>query len=145
MVSRTSKLLLLDVPVTATEQVRTCGFQKKFIKLRQAPKMRDSVQKISSESFLVTLPSISSETWEMFSWANSGSSVFCDWLFLVFSGVSPETAADFSYSPRLPWYWGKCSVSCEDWIEIFLRRMSTLVMREKIQWKQAVKRLQKWV
>ena len=57
--------------------------------------MRDSVRLNSFESFLVTLPSISSETWEMYSWAISGSSVFRDWLFLVFSGVSLETAAIF--------------------------------------------------
>ena len=57
--------------------------------------MRDSVRLNSCESFLVTLPSISSETWEMYSWAISGSSVFHDWLFLVFSGVSLETAAIF--------------------------------------------------
>ena len=28
-------------------------------------------------------------------WATSGSSVFCNWLFLVYSGVSLETAASF--------------------------------------------------
>ena len=43
---------------------------------------------------LVTLPSISSETWVIYSWAVSGSSVFCDWLFLVFSGVFPVNAAN---------------------------------------------------
>ena len=57
--------------------------------------MRDSVQLNSLESFLVTLPSISSETREIYSWAIPESSVFCDWLFLVFSGVSLETAASF--------------------------------------------------
>ena len=31
----------------------------------------------------------------MYSWANPGSSVFCDWLFLVFVGVSLEIAANF--------------------------------------------------
>ena len=45
--------------------------------------------------FLVTLPWVSSETWEMYSWAISGLSVFCDWLFFVFSGVFLETAANF--------------------------------------------------
>ena len=57
--------------------------------------MRDSVRLNSLESFLVNLPSISSETWEMYSWAIPGSSVFCDWLFLVFFVVSLETAANF--------------------------------------------------
>ena len=50
---------------------------------------------ILSRVFLVTLPSISSETWEMLSWVNSGSSVFCTPLFLVLLGVSPEAAASF--------------------------------------------------
>ena len=36
-----------------------------------------------------------SETWEMYSWAIPGSNVFRDWLFLVISGVSLETAANF--------------------------------------------------
>ena len=57
--------------------------------------MRDSVRLNSLESFLVNLPSIFSETWEMYSWAIPGSGVFCDWLFLVFFVVSLETAANF--------------------------------------------------
>ena len=77
------------------EQVRTCGFRRNSLSLDRAPKIRDSVLLKSLENFLVTLPSISSETWEMYSWAIAGSSVFCDWLFLVFSGVSIETAAIF--------------------------------------------------
>ena len=31
-----SELLFLDVPGTATEQIRTCEFRKKFIKFRQS-------------------------------------------------------------------------------------------------------------
>ena len=63
--------------------------------LDKALKMRDSVLLHSLESFLVTFPSISSETWVIYSSAISGISVFCNWLFLVFSGVSLETAANF--------------------------------------------------
>ena len=70
--------------------------QKKFVKFRQnTQNTGHSVRLNSFESFLVTLPSISSETWEMYFWAISGSNVFCDWLFLVFSGVFLETAANF--------------------------------------------------
>ena len=93
--SRLSELLFLDVPGTATEQVRTCGLRRNSSSLDKPPKMRDSVLLNSWESFLVTLPSISSETWVMYSSAIPGLSVFCDWLFLVFSGVSLETAANF--------------------------------------------------
>ena len=95
MGSRFSESLFLDVPGRATEQVRTCGFRRNSSSLDKAPKKRDSVRLSSFESFSVTLPSISSETWEIYSWAISESSVFCGWLFLVFSGVSLEIADNF--------------------------------------------------
>ena len=65
VVSRFSELLFLDVPGRATEQVRTCGFRRNSSSFDKAPKIRDSVLLNSFESFLVTLPSISSETWQM--------------------------------------------------------------------------------
>ena len=95
MGSRFSELLIMDVTGTATEQVRTCGFRKNSPSLDKAPKMRDSVRLCSWESFLETLRSFSLKTWAMYSSAIPGSSVFCDRLFLVFSGVSLETAANF--------------------------------------------------
>ena len=69
--------------------------EKNSSSLDKAPKMRDSVRLNSLESFLMTIPSISSETWEMYSSAIPGSSVFFHWLFLVFFGVSLGTAANF--------------------------------------------------
>ena len=45
--------------------------------------------------FLVTLPAISSEAWEKYFWAFSGSIAFRDWLFLLFLRVSFETTASF--------------------------------------------------
>ena len=105
--SRFSELPFLDVPRTSTEQVRTCGFGRNSSSFDRAPKIWDSVLLNCFKSFLVTLPSISSETWEMYSWAISGSSVFCDWLFQVFSGVSLKLFLLISsYSSKLPWYWG---------------------------------------
>ena len=95
MGSRFSELLFLDVPGTATEQIRTCGFRRKSSGLDKAPKIPDSVRLNSFEIFLVTLPSISSETWVMYYSATPWFSVFCDWLFLVFSVVSLKTVADF--------------------------------------------------
>ena len=44
------------------ENVRICGFKRNSSNLDSAPKMRDSVLLNSWDSFLVTLPSISSET-----------------------------------------------------------------------------------
>ena len=67
----------------------------KIIKFSKAPKIRDYIRLNSVESFLVTLTSISSKTWEIHSWTIFGSSVFRDWLFFVFSGISLETAANF--------------------------------------------------
>ena len=61
--------LLLDVPRTAMEQVRTCGFKRKSSGLDKAPKMRDSLRLSSFESF--------SKTWGMYFCAVSRSSVFC--------------------------------------------------------------------
>ena len=90
-----SRLLILDVPGAATEQVRTCGFKRNSSSFDNAPKMRDSVLLNSFESFLVTLPSISSETWEIYSWVNSGSRTCGALSPLVLSGVSLETAANF--------------------------------------------------
>ena len=89
---RFSELLFLGVPGTATEQVQTCGLTRNSSRFDKTPKMRDSVRLNSLQIFLVTLPSFSSETWEMYFWTIPRSSVFCDWLFLVFSGVSLETA-----------------------------------------------------
>ena len=89
-----SDSFFLDDPGTATEQVRTCGIRRNSSSLDKAPKTHDSVRVNSLGSFLMTLPSISSETWEIYSWAIPGSSVFCDWLFFVFSGIFVETAAN---------------------------------------------------
>ena len=62
--SRFSELLFLDVHGTATEQVRTCGFRRNSSSFDRALKIRDSVLLNSFQRFLVTLPSISSETWK---------------------------------------------------------------------------------
>ena len=62
--SRFSELLFLDVPGTATEQVRNCGFRRNSSNFDRATNIRDFVLLNSFESFLVTLSSISSKTWE---------------------------------------------------------------------------------
>ena len=124
--SRFSGLLLLDFPGTATEQVRTCGFRRNSSSLDKAPKMRDSVRINSWESFLLTLPSISSETWVMYSSAIPGLSVFCDWLFLVFSGVSLETAAKFPLFLNVAMILREklCQLRRLNWLFNFVRTMS---------------------
>ena len=69
--------------------------QKELVKFRQCTQDTWLLLLNSLEIFLVTLPSISSETWEMYSWVNSGSSTVCPLLLLLPSGVSLETAANF--------------------------------------------------
>ena len=114
--SRFPESLFLDVPGTATEQVRTCGFRRNSSGLDRAPKIRDSVRLNSFEILLVTLPSISSETWEMYSWVDSKSSVLCALLFLVLSGISLETASSFFLFPNVAVRLRKKIISDEDWI-----------------------------
>ena len=133
--SRLSELLFLDVPGTATEQLRTCGFRRNSSSFDRAPKIRDSVLLNSFESFLVNLPSISSETWEMYSWAISGSSVFWEWLFLVFSGVTLETAASFLLFLKVAMILREkfCQWWRLNWRFLFCNPnwLSPLIMREK--------------
>ena len=56
----------------------------------------------------------------MYSWAIPRSSVFCDSMFLVFSGVSLEIAASFLLFLKVAMILRKSSVSCEDWIDTIL-------------------------
>ena len=84
-------------PEQLRKQVRTCGFRRNSSKLDKATDMRDSVWQNTSGSFLVTLNSTSSETRVMYSSAITGLTVFCDWLFLLFSGISLETSANFLF------------------------------------------------
>ena len=48
--------LFLDVPGTATEKVRTCGFRRNSSSLDKAPKIHDSVRLNSLESFFSDPP-----------------------------------------------------------------------------------------
>ena len=57
--------------------------------------MRNSVRLNSWEKLLMTNSLIFSETWVMYPSAIPGLSLFCDWLFFVYSGVPLETASSF--------------------------------------------------
>ena len=71
-------------------------FRRNSSKLDRVHKMRDSVLLYSWDSFLVTLPSISSESCVIYSSLILGTDVFRDWPFLGFSScVSLVTAANF--------------------------------------------------
>ena len=77
-----------NVPGTVPENVRICGFKGKSSNLDRAPKMQDSVLLNSWDTFLVALPSISSETCALYSSVVPAADEFCDWLFLGYSCVS---------------------------------------------------------
>ena len=68
-----STFVFRNVPGTVPECVRICGFKRNSSKLDRAPKLRDSVLVHSWDSFLVTLPSISSETCVIYSSLNSSN------------------------------------------------------------------------
>ena len=90
-----STFVFRSVPGTFQECVRICGFKRNSFNLDRAPKMRDSVLLNSWDSFLVILPSISSET-VIYSSLILGRNVFRDWPFLGRSScVSLVTAANF--------------------------------------------------
>ena len=95
-----------NVPGTVPECVRICGFKSNSSNLDRAHKMRDSVLLNSWESFLVTLPSISSETCVIYSSLILGTDVFRDWPFLGFSSCVPlVTAANFRLFLNVANFW----------------------------------------
>ena len=87
--------------------------------------MRDSARLNSWRSFLVTLRSISLEIWVMYSSAIAGLSVFCDWLFFVFSGLS-KLPITFSFFLRVAINLREKLVSCEDWNDLFFFNSSLI-------------------
>ena len=87
-----------NVSGTVPEGVRICRFKRKSFNLDSPPKMQDSVLLNSWDSFLVTLPSIFSETCVIYSPLILGRDVFRDWPFLGCSScVSFVTAANFRW------------------------------------------------
>ena len=111
-----------NVPGTVPENVRICGFKRNSSNLDRAPKMRDSVLLNSWDSFLVTLPSISSKTCAIYSSVIPGENEFCNWLFLEYSCVSLYLAANFRLLLTVAIF-GKSFNSGEEWIILhFLRQ-----------------------
>ena len=91
-----STFVFRNVPGRVSECVRICWFERNSSNLVRAPKMRDSVLLNSWDSFLLTLPSISSETCVIYYSLILGTDVFRDWPYLGFSScVSLVTAANF--------------------------------------------------
>ena len=70
----------------------------------------------------------------MYSSAIPGLSVFCDWLFLVFSGVSPETATNTLLFLNVAIILREKLVGSEDWIDFYFlnKLVISSFMREKV-------------
>ena len=116
-----SRFVFRNVPGTVSECVRICWFKRNSSNLDRAPNMRDSVRLNSWDSFLVTLPSISSETSVIYSSLILGTDVFRDWPFLGCSScVSLVTAANFRLFLNVFIFEGKMLRSYEDWISFHL-------------------------
>ena len=95
-----------NFPGTVPEWVRICWFKRNSSYLDRAPKMRDSVRLNSWDSFLVTLPSFSSEICVIYSSLILGMDVFRDWPFLGCSScVSLVTAANFRLFLNVAIFW----------------------------------------
>ena len=92
-----SKSLFRDVSGTVPESFRICGFKRNSSNIDRAPKMRDSIPLNSWDSFSVNLPSFSSETCVTYYSIIPETNVFCDWLFLDYSCVCLEPAANFFF------------------------------------------------
>ena len=91
-----STFVFRNVPGKVLECVCICWFERNSSNLDRASEMRDSIRLNSWDSFLVILPSISSETCVIYSSLILGTGVFRDWPFLGCSCcVFPVTAANF--------------------------------------------------
>ena len=116
-----STFVFRNVPGTVPECVRICGFKRKSSNLDRAHKMRDYVLMNSRDSFLVTLPSISSEICVIYFSLILWTDVFRDWPFLGCSScVSLVTAANFRLFLNVAIFEGKMLRSYEDWISFYL-------------------------
>ena len=116
-----STFVFRNVPGTVSECVRIRWFKRNSSNLDTARKMRDSVLLNSWDSFLLTLPSISSETCVIYSSLILGTDVFRDWPFLGLSScVSLVTAANFRLFLNVAIFEGKMLRSYEDWIRFYL-------------------------
>ena len=97
------------------------------------PKCENSVLLNFWESFLVTLPSISSEGCVMYSRLIPGTDMVRDWLFLVCSScVSCETVANFRLFLKIAIFWEKFFNRFEDWMTCFFVKINLWKEQKKL-------------
>ena len=137
-----SFLWIVYITRVAGGEVRTCGFRRTSSTLDKAPKLRDSVRLKFLESLSVTFPSISSETWAMYSSAITGSSMFFDSLFLVYFGACLKTAVTFPLFLNVAMILREklCQLWKLNWFFVFVTKMSicSIVREKEFQQKQTV-------
>ena len=93
--------------------------QEKFVQFGKSTKDAGLCPVEIPGQFFLTLPSISSETCVIFSSVIPGTDVFCDWLFLGYSCVSPDTAAKFPLSLKIAIFGEKSTVVKTDLFCVF--------------------------
>ena len=93
-----STFVFRNVPGTVLECVCICWFERNSSNLDRASEMRDSILLNYWDSFLVILPSISSETCVIYSSLILGTDVFRDWPFL---GCSSTYSVSLNFRERL--------------------------------------------
>ena len=101
-----------DVSGAVPEWPWISGFMRKSSRGDSASKMRFSVLLNSRDNFVLTPPSISSETWVMLSSCDLGTFDFCSKLLLGCSSqFSLFSDASFLFSSKLPFSTGKVMIS----------------------------------
>ena len=107
-----------DVPGTATEQVRTCGFRRNRQAMTEHPKYETPSDWILLIIF--QLPSLRSLQKPRKCFLEPVLNQVCSATesSLYFQVFLSKLLLNFPYSSKLPWYWRKDSVSSEDWIGV---------------------------
>ena len=123
-----STFVFRNVHGTVPECNYICGFKRNSSNLDRAHKMRDSVLLNSWDNFLVTLPSISSETCVISSSFILRTQVFRDWPFLGFSSrIFLVTAANFRLFLNVAIFLkGKCYAVMKTELFVFVNQVEII-------------------
>ena len=113
-----SMFMFQDVPGTVPDCTRNFGFRRNSSSLDRASRIRLSV--LVNPYFFVTLLSISSDNWVIYTSFILGTAEFRNWLFPGdLSRLSPATAAKFLLLLKVAIFKGKLLNCVEDGIRFY--------------------------
>ena len=118
--------------VSGAIQEWTCisGFRKNSSSRDKTPKMRLSVLMISLDNFFPNLPSISSETWVIWSSCDLGAIDFFAHLFLACSSkLSLFRAASYGWFLNVAIFYGKIMSSAINTEVFFMEKFNLLIAK----------------